>query len=262
MSANNEAAPEGRRELVEIPLDKIRTAADQPRQTMDEEALSELTRTVAKEGVLQPILVHPDGEGGYVVVAGNRRLAAARRAEQATIPALIVSDNFREIALIENMVRENLTVIEEAEGLELLLSEKQYNQEELAMIVGKARNTICEILSLAKLPQEIRDDCRGDRTISRRDLVEIAKKKQARSMLTAYHAYKAKLQRGTVTRKKSDPNNPQDLLDLLMKTATKIKGMDTVAWTEENKSDLHTNLTSLRTEIDNYFQNSSPPPPA
>jgi len=79
------------------------------------------------------------------------------------------------------------------------MEEQKYTQEQLGGIIGKAQNTLSEILSLNKLPREIRNDCRGDRTISKSSLITIAKKKQARGMTTAYNAYKAKQQKGCAT---------------------------------------------------------------
>jgi ParB family chromosome partitioning protein len=91
-----------------------------------------------------------------------------------------------EIALVENLLRQDLTAVEEAEGLQALMVEQKYTQEQLGGIIGKAQNTLSEILSLNKLPQEIRDECRGDRTIAKNTLIEIAKSKQRRGMLTLY----------------------------------------------------------------------------
>ena len=171
-----------------------------------------------------------------------------------------------EIALIENMLRQDLTPVEEAEGLQALMTEQKYTQEQLGGIIGKAQNTLSEILSLNKLPQEIRDDCRGDRTISRSGLIAIARKKQARSMATAYNAYKAKLQKEKTKRGTDfksvprDPNEPQAVFDMIDKAVTKILSIDTSAWTDDDKTNFKTALTSLKTGIDNYL--SAPPPAA
>jgi ParB family chromosome partitioning protein len=122
---------------------------------------------------------------------------------------------------------------------------------------AQARNTLSEILSLNKLPQDVRDDCRGDRTISKNALITIAKKKQARSMTTAYIAYKAKQQKGKTTRQKKDPNEPQAVFDMMDKAITKIRSIDMSAWTDDDKTNFQTSLTSLKTKIDNYL--NAPP---
>jgi len=155
------------------------------------------------------------------------------------------------------MLRQDLTPVEEAEGLQALMTEQKYTQEQLGGIIGKAQNTLSEILSLNKLPQEIRDDCRGDRTISRSGLISIAKKKQARGMTTAYNAYKANLQKGKTTRQKKAPNEPQAVFDMMDKAMTKIRSINTSAWTDNDNTNFRTTLTSLKTEIDNYL--NAPP---
>jgi len=115
------------------------------------------------------------------------------------------------------------------------------------------QNTLSEILSLNKLPQEVRNDCRGDRAISKSVLIAIAKKKQARGMTTAYNAYKAKLQKGKTTRQQKDPNEPQAVFDMMDKAMMKIRSFDMTAWTDDDKTNFRTSLTSLKTEIDNYL---------
>jgi ParB family chromosome partitioning protein len=120
-----------------------------------------------------------------------------------------VAGNHAEIALVENLQRQDLTCVEEAEALKRLMDEQRYTQEQLGGVIGKAQNTISETLSLARLPQEIRDAWRGDRTISRSALVAIARRKQARGMVTAYNAYKAAQQKGKTARTRKDPNDPR-----------------------------------------------------
>ena len=187
------------------------------------------------------------------IVTGERRYKAAEQAGLLVLPGICVEGNPSELALIENMLRQDLTPVEEAEGLQSLMTEQKYTQEQLGGLIGKAQNTLSEILSLNKLPQEVRDDCRGDWTISRSALVVIAKKKQDRSMTTAYNAYKAKSQKGKTTRTKTDPNEPQAVFDMMDMATTKIQSIDTSAWTEDDKTNFQTFLTILKTEIDNYL---------
>jgi ParB family chromosome partitioning protein len=182
-------------------------------------------------GVIQPIIFRLDDQGNKVVVAGERRTAAARTAGLTTVPAIFIAGNYTEIALVENLLRQDLTTIEEAEGLQALMVKQKYTQEQLGAIIGKAQNTLSEILSLNKLPQEIRDDCRGDRTISKTGLIAIAKKKQARAMTTAYNAYKAKLQKRKPARQKGNARGPQAVLGIMDQAGMKISSVDISAWT-------------------------------
>ncbi|MBU0653309.1 MAG: hypothetical protein KKG96_10585 [Proteobacteria bacterium] len=104
-----------------------------------------------------------------------------------------------------------------------------------------------------RLPAEIRDECRGDHKISKSALIEIARKKQERGMLTAWDAYKDKQLKAKTTRQKKDPNDSQAHLDIVDKTMTKIQSIDTSAWTEEAKTSYQTALTSLKDEIEKYL---------
>jgi len=121
----------------------------------------------------------------------------------------------------------------------------------LGVIVGKARTTVGDILTLNKLPQEIRDECRGDRQISRSTLIDIARKKQVRGMTTAYNNYKAKQQKVKGTRQKKDVNDPATLVDSINKITDKIKNVDKTAWSLDDTSLFETALLGLKSEIEN-----------
>jgi ParB family chromosome partitioning protein len=243
------------RTLYQVPIGLIREDPDQPRKSFDAQGLEEMVASVTKHGIIQPVLFRRGPDGTAILVAGERRVAAARQVGLTEIPGIFIDGNAAEIALVENLQRQDLTSIEEAEALQRLMTEQQYTQEQLGGIIGKARNTLSEILSLNKLPQEIRDECRGDRTISRRTLVVIAKKKQARAMTTAYIAYRAKLKKEetTRTRQKKDPNEPQAVFDMMDKSMTKIRTIDMSAWTDDDRENFRISITGLKTEIDNYL---------
>lgn len=132
---------------------------EQPRKTFDEVALQELADSIKQHGVLQPLLVRPLTTGGYQLVAGERRWRASRLAELKEVPVIIkeLSDTeAMEIAIIENLQREDLNPIEEAEGLQALIDKCGYTQEEVATSVGKSRPAITNALRLLRLPEEVR----------------------------------------------------------------------------------------------------------
>lgn len=132
---------------------------DQPRKTFDEAALQELADSIKQHGVLQPLLVRPLTTGGYQLVAGERRWRASRLAELKEVPVIIkeLSDTeAMEIAIIENLQREDLNPIEEAEGLQALIDKCGFTQEEVATSVGKSRPAITNALRLLRLPEEVR----------------------------------------------------------------------------------------------------------
>jgi len=239
--------------LYELSLSNLQPDFNQPRKVIDAAALEELTDSIAKHGVLEPILFRTDEAGVPTIVAGERRVEAARKAGLTTIPAIYVAGKHAEIALVENLLRQDLTVVEEAEALQRLMEEQQYTQEQLSVIIGKARSTITEILTVNRLPAAIRDDCRGNRSVPRSVLLEIARKKQERAMHTAYNAYKEKLGKVKQPRQKTDPNAPQVFLDLIDKTARRISDVDITGWNEEDSMSFIKALTELKNRIDSIL---------
>jgi ParB family chromosome partitioning protein len=176
--------------LYELDLNTVRPDPDQPRKYLDPQALEELASSIRSHGVLQPILVREENEGRFVIVSGERRFQAARLAGLATIPALVTAGEPAEIAIIENLLRENLTAIEEAEAIELLRGVHDYSLAELAQALGKSDSAISEILSLNRLPAEVKDDCRSDPRVSRRILAVITRQKTPEKMAALYLKYK------------------------------------------------------------------------
>lgn len=142
-------------EIVEISLDEIRSNPYQPRKIFDEEALNELADSIKEHGIVQPIIVKKSIKG-YELVAGERRTKASKIAGLKTIPAIIKNFNdqeMMEIALIENIQRENLNPIEEAMAYDNILKSSNMTQDELAKKFGKSRSYITNILGLLKLPE-------------------------------------------------------------------------------------------------------------
>ncbi len=143
-----------------LPLNDIIPNREQPRKTFDEAALEELAESIRQHGVLQPLLVRPLASGGYQLVAGERRWRAARLAKLTEVPVVVkeLSDSeAMELAIIENLQREDLNPIEEAEGLQALAEKCGYTQEEIAASVGKSRPAIANSLRLLRLPEEVRE---------------------------------------------------------------------------------------------------------
>lgn len=143
-------------DIVEINVDEIRSNPYQPRKTFDEESLNELAESIKMHGVVQPIIVKK-GIKGYELIAGERRTKASRLAGLKTIPAIIRDfddEEMMEIALIENIQRENLNPIEEASAYQHIIERTGMTQEEIAKKFGKSRSYITNMLGLLKLPDE------------------------------------------------------------------------------------------------------------
>ena len=146
-------------QIVEINLSELRANPYQPRKNFDEEALNELASSIKEHGVFQPIIVKKSIKG-YEIIAGERRYRASKLAGMQTIPAIVKDfsdEEMMQIALLENLQRENLTSIEEAKAYKSIIESMNITQDELAKKVGKSRSHITNILGLLKLPASVQD---------------------------------------------------------------------------------------------------------
>jgi ParB family chromosome partitioning protein len=147
------------RTLLQLPIEAIERNPNQPRKRFEEEKLEELAASIREHGVVEPILVRREA-GSYRILAGERRWRAAQRAGLKEIPAVLREASEREafeIALVENLQREDLNAIEEAEAYEVLIADHRLTQDAIAQRVGKERSTVANALRLLKLPSEVRD---------------------------------------------------------------------------------------------------------
>lgn len=144
-------------EIVELNIEELRANPYQPRRVFDEDSLNELAASIKEHGVFQPIIVKKSIKG-YEIIAGERRYRASKLAGKTTIPAIIrdfTDEQMMEIALLENLQRENLSVIEEAIAYQKMLTSLKLTQEELALKVGKSRSHVTNILGLLRLPENV-----------------------------------------------------------------------------------------------------------
>lgn len=145
---------------VTLKISEIEPNRSQPRKEFDEKALSELAESISEHGLLQPLLVRPLTLGGYEIVAGERRYRACRMAGLTEVPVIIrelSESETMELALIENLQREDLTPLEEAMGYEVLINEHGFTQDEVAKSVGKSRPAVANALRLLKLPEGVKE---------------------------------------------------------------------------------------------------------
>ena len=146
--------------VAEVPLAALQPNPQQPRHDFDDASLKELADSIREKGVLQPILAEAARDGAYIIIAGERRVRAARLAGLQKIPVVVrqfTAQEKLEIALIENVQREDLTPIEEALAYRRLMEMADLSQEQIALKVGKDRSTIANTLRLLKLPEDARD---------------------------------------------------------------------------------------------------------
>jgi len=197
-------------EIVNVRLDELRSNPYQPRKVFDEEALKELSDSIKEHGVFQPIIVKKSIKG-YEIIAGERRVKASRLAGLTEIPAIIRDFNdqeMMEIALLENLQRENLNAIEEATAYKKLQETLAVTQEELAKRLGKSRSHITNMIGILSLPQNIQD--------------EISK-----NNVSMGHA--------RVLSKLSDASQQQTLLDKIIKEGISVRELENLTQSPEVK---------------------------
>jgi ParB family chromosome partitioning protein len=151
--------PAGGQEIIEVELHRIQAGASQPRRNFREEPLKELAASIKEKGVLQPVLLKREGDGSFRLIAGERRYRASRLAGLKKIPAILKDagpEDSLEIALIENIQREDLGPMETARAFQTLVKQFGLTQEQLADRVGKDRATVANYLRLLGLPNEVR----------------------------------------------------------------------------------------------------------
>ena len=248
-------------EFKKIPIELVNPDPNQPRQYFDETALKELSDSIKQKGVLQPVIVRIDENSKIWLVAGERRYRAAKMAGINAIPAMITTGNPAEIALIENLQRENLKPIEEAEALGRMVRDYNYTQEQLAQVIGKAQSTISETLSLNKLPDEIKEEYRRA-DIPRRLLVEVCKQKTPEAMIALLNQIKEGQLRSDdvrkITRKKGTKRTLRTpaaiALDRTAQLANYLPKVDLNNIQENEKIQLLTELQSLNNLINKLIR--------
>lgn len=159
-----------------VPIGKIAPNPEQPRVEIGD--LSELTDSIKQNGVLEPLLLKPNGDGTWMIIAGERRWRAANLAGLTEVPAIefdIDEKTIAEIALIENLQRKDLTIWEEADGLAYLSRKFGYTHDEIAKKIGKSRTTVTESMTIAGLPEAIRSQCLQTNVTAKSVLLEIAR---------------------------------------------------------------------------------------
>ncbi len=255
-----------KRKLYEIPITELKPDPNQPRKHMDETELEGLKQSIKENSLLQPILFRQDEKDGLIVVAGERRYQACKDLGYETIPAMFTDGDAMEIALIENLVREDLTPMAKAEGLKKLKDDKKYEQKTLATMFGKSEATISEILSLNRLPDEIKKEVIGDHRFALRRLRTIANEKYSdKRMKKLFEDYKKELAKpkpdGKRTSSKGNAiqaeirrisSTKERLIEFKTKWADEKKSKK---WKDDEKENIKTELVELKKIIDEILGN-------
>jgi len=174
--------------LTMLPVAGVEPNPQQPRKHFDEERLVELAVSIQAHGILQPVVVRRRPDGGFQLLAGERRFRAAQLAGLEGVPAIVrEGDDPLEIALIENVQREDLAPLEEAEALAALIERHGYSHRELAALLGKSRPYVSNILALTRLPEPIKGELQRDgKALSREVLMGIAREERPEAALALW----------------------------------------------------------------------------
>lgn len=194
-----------------IPISAIETNPGQPRQNVGD--LAELKASIESKGILEPILVRPIASGKYQIISGERRFRAAIEAGLTEVPCIefdVEENEVLEIALIENLHRKDLTAFEEAEGFQSLIDRFEYTHQRVAETVGKSRVGITEALSLLRIPEDLREECRRA-DIARSSLLEIARAGSREKMEELILALRSGATRDVLRKKKEEESDDRKL---------------------------------------------------
>jgi len=176
VGANSSLGPESTLVTRQVELTALRPNTHQPRKIFDDQAIEELARSIEWHGLLQPISIQSAiGGDGFIIIAGERRVRAYKKLGRSHIEAVVVDGNPAELALIENLQREDLHPLDLAEGLARLQDEFQYKDGDLADVISKSRPTVNELLRLNTLPDCIKSECRTFDTVSKGALLQVAR---------------------------------------------------------------------------------------
>lgn len=250
---NAKAAKAGKqRKNSELDVEALHIPDSQPRRYINEERLEELCLSIGKHGVLQPVIVQVETDGSNLLVAGQRRLLAARKAGLKKIPVVFTDGDPAEIALIENLQRSDLTAIEEAEAISSLKERNGYTLDDVSAIMGKSKTTVSETISLTKLPDMIKEECRRDSHMAKSILVEIARQPTADGMITAYNGYKREKLPRAQLRKINRPEasgKKRIGVSFVKSFAQRIVTVDVEMLKNKQREQMKNNLEELHTKI-------------
>lgn len=224
--------------VADLPLELIHANPEQPRKKFDKQDLDDLAESIRQRGVIQPILVrpHPTKAGAYEIVAGERRWRAAHMAGLRTIPALsreLTTLQVMEIALIENIQRADLSVLEEARAYQAMMGAFSRNADDIAKVVGKSRSHVANVIRLLRLPSEIREHLEEGRLtagharalLERDDAVSLAEKVIRRGLNV--RQTEALARQGADAPQSREPRGPKDPDTRALETdLSEVLGMD------------------------------------
>lgn len=239
--------------IFDVSIEALTPDENQARKFFSPSAHGELCRSISAVGLIQPITVTSVDEK-LMIVAGERRWRAAKDVGLEIVQVKYVDQNISEISLIENLQRENLLAVEKAEGLQRLREQHNYSHEQLAEIIGKSASTVSEILTLNRLPDDIKAECSTSKRYVHSRLLEIAKAPNLKTLRKRFAAYKAEMD-GT-GRKPGVTDKSKKLEGLIGRISgiiTQIGNVELEQLTLQERTNLFITLDDLNTATQNKF---------
>jgi len=243
--------------LYSISLSDLKPDPSQPRKHIGDYELEDLKESIEKHGLLSPIIFRVDQDNQLILVSGERRYRACQALGKAQINGIFIdSEKYDEIALVDNVQREDLHPVDLAEAVQALKDRYEYTDKAVGNIIGKAHTTVCEILKLNDLIQAIRDDARKRKNLSRNALLKVARKKKESAQRKAYDALLASSSKEGKEIKR--PRHPayQKAVAASDKAIKIIEKMD-LNGLGDNKEEVETKLRELLTAIQNKLDSTA-----
>lgn len=239
--------------LAALAIGAIFPNPEQPRRHFDPDALAELASSIATRGILHPIIVKRAG-AQFQIMAGERRYRAAQLAGLTKIPAMVRDDDPMEIAIIENVQRENLTPLEEAEGLGALADQYGYTHEELAALIGKSRPYVSNTLAMRRLPEHIKREYHAEPGVSREILISVARaesgeKQEKLWRLTQLRKLSVQRFRNEQAEKPGAYSEVLELARLVRRLGRRLRAMDTAVLPDEQRDHVERLLNRAQSRV-------------
>ena len=248
--------------LYKLLITDLQPDPEQARKLIDPIALNELTASILKLGVLTPIQFRQDEQAALVIVSGHRRTKAAEKAGLKEISGTFTEGDTRLQGFVENLQREDLRPIDEAEEMAALMKEYVFNQYQLADAIGKSQPVVSATMTLNNLPLEIRDTCRTNPNISKNMLLEVAKMKTEASMRRKFKNLMAKADKAwkQVVRKEA-LSKQRAIIEKLDGIVGELDGLPWRDWSEDDRNDLTGSMAGVRSMTSDMLTDMNWTPP-
>jgi len=247
--------------LYRVKIADLQPDPNQARRFMDPIAINELAASIQKLGVMVPIQFCRNEQGALVIVSGHRRVTAAGKAGLTEIYGTYTDGDTRLQGFVENLQREGLTPVDEAEQMASLMKEYVFNQYQLADALGKAQPDISRMLTLNDLPEDIRSACRTNPNIPKATLLEVAKMKTEKSMRRKFEVYMTQAGKaGQTTVQKPKLSKERFLITKAGALTGALDGLPWKEWSEDDQNDLFNALTGVHSKTEELLNAMNPEP--